>query len=388
MRDAIDPAESEYYQTILWIADEQPCHFDRWQRQPWIGARWQHATQTQLPGIEGCATTLVMVQDLHEANAAQLVSALTRFEAQGSMLCAIVVRSTYGAWLIHRAWSNQTIAPAENIPPIIAVETASDGYACLRLLNQFTYAAMLICADWFDVRVSFANWQRPCRYRHVGAENIDHALTLFAESAAEQRLTLALQLDPEPDLDHFNSLADIAESRAYDKEGPLLLASLFCNTNSSASEIHWLELLPDDADSLNPPPVLKWLQTPDKRPVAESPPRVGIFWRVLEELSFHTMTTDEASNIDWQHYAQQLWSNFSPETPMQELLKAYEFDFFPRGRVEYMEEARTFIVIADKHLQGADARKAIKTAFDLPDSTQFCDDPTYQCRLCRDCDHG
>lgn len=246
MRDEIDPSESEYYQSILWIADERPRHFEQWQRQPWIGTRWQHATQEQLPGTYGCTTTLVMVQDLHESNVKKIVCSLMKLETQGNMLCAIVVRNPYNAWLISAAWRHHATPPAESMPLVIAVDTCADGYTCLRLLNQFTYAGMLICADWFDVRVSSAAWSCPHNYRHVGAENKEQALTQFSQTAAQERVSFALQLDPEVDLDSFSNFADTAESRACDQER-LLLTSLFSTTGSWASEIHWLELFCENA---------------------------------------------------------------------------------------------------------------------------------------------
>jgi len=250
MRGVVDPDESQFYQAIIWIAAKRPKKLEELQSQNiWTGARWFYATLDALPKNTGCSTALIVIDSLSRDELVRVPDLLLGLESHGTMVASIIVFDVAAGTTLHQAWRDQLFGMTglfhqKVMPLIIAVDLYKEAGALLLLLNRFTYAAMLVCMDWFDVRVAASGWQGPCRYRKISSETFDGVLTAFNERLGSiTSLPLLLAVENDFNMGHFSALADILDE-CRDADESTLATILTVETDEKlVVEINWLEML-------------------------------------------------------------------------------------------------------------------------------------------------
>lgn len=74
------------------------------------------------------------------------------------------------------------------------------------------------------------------------------------------------------------------------------------------------------------------------------------------------------------------WQAFSPKNEIEHLFKSHAYDHYPRGRVVYFNQNKSFKLYADPCITKAEIKK-IALAFQLP-THQLARDEHYQCASC------
>ncbi|MEI6707032.1 MAG: hypothetical protein WCK96_07840 [Methylococcales bacterium] len=74
------------------------------------------------------------------------------------------------------------------------------------------------------------------------------------------------------------------------------------------------------------------------------------------------------------------WQALIPKNSTEQLFKSHEYDYFPRGRLVYFTNSKSFRIYADRCLKKTDLEK-IAATFNLP-SYQLARDEHDQCAGC------
>ena len=74
------------------------------------------------------------------------------------------------------------------------------------------------------------------------------------------------------------------------------------------------------------------------------------------------------------------WQVFNPKNAVEHLFKNHAYDYFPRGRVVYFNQNKSFKLYVDRCIT-KDEIKNIAIAFQLP-TYQLARDEHYQCASC------
>ena len=74
------------------------------------------------------------------------------------------------------------------------------------------------------------------------------------------------------------------------------------------------------------------------------------------------------------------WEVLNLKSAVEQLFKSHAYDYYPRGRVVYFNQTKTFKLYADHCITKAEIKK-IATAFHLP-TYQLARDEHYQCAIC------
>lgn len=114
-------------------------------------------------------------------------------------------------------------------------------------------------------------------------------------------------------------------------------------------------------------------------------PKIGIFWDVDGELVSDTLSVTDAPptngirDSDANHH--KFWKQW---TRKRNCFRVYSYDHFPRGRIVYREENRTFIIYGDRCLISNEAFvKMLQELFGLsPEQCEIKSDFHYQCHRC------
>ena len=111
--------------------------------------------------------------------------------------------------------------------------------------------------------------------------------------------------------------------------------------------------------------------------------KVGIFYLVQRSLLIDATPLEQgelygdAINFSG-HF--EYWQALDAKNAIEQLFKSHAYDYYPRGRVVYFNQTKTFKLYADRCITKADIKK-IAIAFQLP-AHRLARDEHYQCAIC------
>lgn len=254
VRGFIDPDKHECYQAVIHVgrgpAATLPQAGDSWE---WTGVHWFDASLDEVPDTPRCFVALAVLESMDYPSLARVPGALHKLKACGTLLGAVAVAGAKQAAALYRLWQDHNatlVGPTQDeraVPMIVSVEDRADVRDVLRWCNMFTYAPMMVCADWFDIR-TIGSQGHPVRHHRIIADDYRTALDMFGRQSQQAGPVVMTSLVESASCMRLESISEIGEvvDRHNGSEPVItMITCILADHDDSTTELHWLELLPD-----------------------------------------------------------------------------------------------------------------------------------------------